>query len=159
MSLNQVTYRLNFLGPDTLAAINCVGVNLRAAAGRLCLLQVAVRDGTGLHCFLIDVMQLTDQFHNLRPFLTNPHTLKLIHDADLHATVLAHKFGVTLAGVIDTHCACEMLSGSGFKGICEFVEWCGMSMASAKQGAMILERSPEMWAHRPLDNIAQKYAA
>lgn len=157
-SLAQAAHRLNLQGPGSLTAIDFQGVNLRAAAGRLCLIQVAFRDGSGLQCILFDIMQLGAHIQALIPFLQNPDANKIVYDAQMHATVLAHKFGITLAGVIDVHCAFQVLNGYPTASLPDFLEWCGVAHAFAKAEASKMEKSPQLWAHRPLPGNMLTYA-
>lgn len=157
-ALAQAAHRLNLQGSGSLTAIDFQGVNLRAAAGRLCLIQVAFRDGGGLQCILFDVMQLGAHIQALIPFLQNPHAEKIVYDAQMHATVLAHKFGITLGGVIDVHYAFQVLNGQPTNSLADFLEWCGVASTFAKNEIMRMERIPQMWAQRPIPSNMLSFA-
>ena len=140
-------------------AMDCHGWNLRAAAGKLCLLVVAFSDNTnGLQVFMFDVMQLGEQLYSLVPFFTNANSSKITTDATTHATVFAHKFGINLNGVIDAQWAYEALEKKGMVNACNFLDWCGLTTVSFKDEAARLENSPEIWGQRPLVQQALMHA-
>lgn len=149
--------RLAYLG-DVILAIDCKGMNLHAAAGRLCLVQIAFRDTAGLQCFLFDVVQLGEHIRALQPFLENPQISKLINNAQMHATVFAHKFGITLKGVVDVQYAYEALNGKPHCNIVEILEWCGVSGPNAREEAARMDRQPESWINRPLSMSTLRFA-
>lgn len=158
-ALAQAVSRLSFQGPRSLTALDIQGVNLRAAAGRLCLLQVAFWDGGGLQCFLFDIMQLGEHVGALSPFLQNTYTPKFIHNAQLAATVLAHKFGITLSGVIDVGTAFQMLhEGQPLTSLMDYFEWCNVAVPGQRQEWGRMDKTPELWAHRPLARPTLSYA-
>jgi len=140
-------------------AMDCHGWNLRAAAGKLCLLVVAFSDNTnGLQVFMFDVTQLGEQLYSLVPFFTNANSSKITTDATTHATVFAHKFGINLNGVIDAQWAYEALEKKGMVNACHFLDWCGLTTVSFKDEAARLENSPEIWGQRPLVQQALVHA-
>lgn len=155
--LQQAAWRLNNLPDESTSAVDCHGVDLGAASGKLCLMQIAFRDNQGTTCFLFDIMQLGESIQLLMPFLTNPHSSKIFNDAQQHATVLAHKFGIMLQGVIDAQCAVEMLTGKPITTLCDFVEWCGVGPPYLREEFNRWERTPEVWAHRPIPKAACNY--
>lgn len=157
-ALGQAAHRLNFLGPETLAAVDCQGVGLHTAAGKICILQVAFRHGVTLEVFLFDVAQLGEQVQVLLPFLQNARASKLIHNAQQYATVLAQQFGLTLAGVIDANWAYETLHGKPLGCLSDLLDWCGVLPLNVKEEALRIERNPELWAHRPLARNVLMYA-
>lgn len=158
-ALSQAVSRLAFQGPRSLTAVDIQGVNLRAAAGRLCLLQVAFWDGGGLQCFLFDIMQLGEHVGALTPFLSNENAPKLVYNAQLAATVLAHKFGITLAGIIDVGTAFEMLrNGVLLTSLMDYFEWCNVAVPGQRQQFSDFDKQPELWAHRPLARLTLSYA-
>lgn len=156
-ALAQAANRLAYLG-DVVIAVDCKGMNLHAAAGRLCLVQIAFRDQTGLQCFLFDIVQLGEHMRALQPFLENPQISKLINNAQTHATVFAHKFGITLKGVVDVQFAYEALNGKAHCNIVEILEWCGVSGPNAREEAARMDRQPESWINRPLSMSTLRFA-
>lgn len=158
-ALTQAASRLNFLEQGAIIALDAQGWNLRTAAGKLCLLQVAFSDPTGLQVFLFDVMQLGEKLYTLMPFFNNPHASKITADAQTHATVLAHKFGIDLLGVIDAQWAYETLNGRGMTSQMDVLDWCGVAPPYWKEEGIKLEQTPEVWGYRPLGKHVVAYAA
>jgi len=151
-ALAQAVSRLSYQGPRSLTAVDIQGVNLRAAAGRLCLLQVAFWDGGGLQCFLFDIMQLGEHVGALSPFLQHDQAPKLLYNAQLAATVLAHKFGITLAGIIDVGVAFGLLQkGGSLNSVMDYFEWCDVAVPGQRAQWSEIDANHEVWAHRPLD--------
>jgi len=146
--LNQAAYRLNMLRPETVTAMDFQGINL-ANGGRLCLGQIVYHDGVNLNCFLFDMIQLGDSFQVLMPFLQNGQVSKLIFDVQ-HAKTLAQQFGITLAGIFLAPCAFEMLASRPASTMIDLLEWCGVAPPFARSEALMMERAPELWSHRPL---------
>jgi len=155
--LQNAAWRLNNLSDEWTSAVDCQGVDLSAASGKLCIMEVAVRDTQGTHCYIFDIMQLGESIQLLAPFLTNPGSSKIFNDAQKHSTVLAHKFGIMLQGVIDAQCAVEMLENKTINNLWEFVEWCNVGPPYLKEEALRWDRSSEVWAHRPLPKAAISY--
>lgn len=155
--LQNAAWRLNNLSDESTSAVDCQGVDLSAASGKLCIMEVAVRDSQGTHCYIFDIMQLGESIQLLAPFLTNPGSSKIFNDAQKHSTVLAHKFGIMLQGVIDAQCAVEMLENKTICNLWEFVEWCNVGPPYLKDEAQRWDRSSEVWAHRPLPKAAISY--
>ncbi len=156
-NLQQAASRLNFLGQGATIVMDCHGWNLKTAAGKLCLLTVAVMDAN-LQVFIFDVVQLGEQMHILAPFFTNPDVAKISADASTHATVLAHKFGINLTGVIDAQWAYETVEKRTMVSPVEILEWCGMAPMDYKNEAKRLERNPEIWGQRPLSQPVCSHA-
>lgn len=151
LALQQAVSRLNLQGPRSLTALDIQGVNLRAAAGRFCLMQLAFWDGGGLQCFLFDIMSLGEEVGALMAFLQNPHAPKFVFNAQLATTVLAHKFGITLSGVLDVGTAYQMLeNGRTLKGLVDYFEWSNVAMPGQRTEWAKMEKDAELWAHRPL---------
>eukprot|EP00928_Gymnodinium_smaydae_P062566 TRINITY_DN46400_c0_g1_i1.p1 TRINITY_DN46400_c0_g1~~TRINITY_DN46400_c0_g1_i1.p1 ORF type:complete len:789 (-),score=167.37 TRINITY_DN46400_c0_g1_i1:77-2443(-) len=152
---------LDFLGPDAMTAVAVQGIKLGTAAGRLCLVQVAFRDGAGLQCLLFDAVQLgAQQLQSaLSPFLQNQNAAKIVHDAHQTATVLAHKFGISLAGAIDAQWAYETLSKTPYAPLTEVLNYCGMATPSSNEEMAKLDRTPEVWSQRPLARSVLTIAA
>merc|ERR1719502_1638128 len=91
-------------------------------------MQVAFWDANCLQCFLFDIMQLGEHVGQLSDFLQNQHAPKFTYNASLAATVLAHKFGITLAGVLDVQSAIRMLnSQSTVASLLDYFEWCNIA--------------------------------
>ena len=157
-NLQQAARRLNFVGHGAIIVMDCHGWNLKAAAGKLCLLSIAFMDGTP-QLFLIDVLQLGEQVCTLMPFFTNPNASKFTADASTHATVLAHKFGINLAGVIDAQWAYETLQKKTMVRPLEVLDWCGLAPPDFKQETLQLEGTPEVWGQRPLPQRTLTHAA
>jgi hypothetical protein len=153
-------------GPNTMTSIDIQGVNLRAAAGRLCLLQLACMTANGLVCVLFDIMQLGESVGRLQQFLEDPNIPKFMYNAKLGSTVLAHKFGITFSGVIDLGTAYEMIcsdsrdsrSQSSLGSLVDYFEWCNMAVPNLKQEYDKMEQNAEWWAHRPLANRCMHFA-
>lgn len=146
-------------GTASLTAVGFQGVNLRAAAGRLCLMQVAFYDRQSLQVYLFDIMQLGEHVGALTNFLQSATTPKFIYNAQLAATVLAHKFGVTLMGCIDVGIAYSMVeSGRTLLDLDDYFEWCGVVIPGARQEAIKLKNNPETWAHRPMGKSTVNFA-
>lgn len=158
-SLAQAASRLNFLEQGAIIAMDCHGWNLRAAAGMLCLLEVAFSDASGLQVFIFDILQLGELIQNLHPFFTNAHASKITADATTHATILAHKFGINLQGVIDAQWAYEALNGKPMVSSLEVLDWCGLAPSFFKDEATKIDRSPELWGHRPLSRTLLGHAS
>eukprot|EP00930_Biecheleria_cincta_P096781 TRINITY_DN88578_c0_g1_i1.p1 TRINITY_DN88578_c0_g1~~TRINITY_DN88578_c0_g1_i1.p1 ORF type:complete len:725 (-),score=113.25 TRINITY_DN88578_c0_g1_i1:214-2388(-) len=158
-TLSQAAGRLNFLEQGAIIALDAQGWNLKTAAGKLCLLQVAFSDPSGLQVFLFDVMQLGEKLYTLMPFFNNPHASKITADAQTHATVLAHKFGIDLMGVIDAQWAYETLNGRGMTSQMDVLDWCGVAPPYWKEEGLKLEQTSEVWGHRPLAKHVVAYAA
>jgi len=158
-ALSQAVSRLGFQGPRSLTAVDLQGVNLRAAAGRLCVLQVAFWDGGGLQCFLFDIMQLGEHVNALSTFLQSIQAPKFMYNASLAATVLAHKFGISLAGVIDVQSAFKMLENqSTISCLIDYFDWCNISKPGQREEWSKMDKNPELWAHRPLARPTLSYA-
>jgi len=159
-ALTQAARRLSFLGPQTLCAFDCQGVGLHAAAGTLCLILVAFQDEHGvLQVFMFDVMQLGEQLYCLTPFLQNQHVPKFTHDAQTNTQVLAHKFGISVLGVIDAGWACESLNGGKAVGSSlDVLDWCGTLTAAQKESALRLGQTPEHWGNRPIHKNTLSFA-
>lgn len=156
-NLQQAASRLNLLGQGATIVMDCHGWNLKAAAGKLCLLTVAFMDAN-LQVFIFDVVQLGEQMHILAPFFTNPNAAKISADASTHATVLAHKFGINLTGVIDAQWAYETVEKRTMVSPVEILEWCGMAPMDYKNEAKRLEGNPEIWGQRPLSQPVCSHA-
>lgn len=156
--LAQAAHRLSYLGQETVSAVNCEGVNLKTAAGRLCLIEVVFKDGAGLQCYLFDVIQLGEQVNALSPFFTNPQASKIMIDATTNATVFAHKFGINLAGAIDAQWAYEALNRKAMLSPIEVLDWINVSTPQLKDDYYRFERFPEYWGHRPFDRGALQFA-
>lgn len=147
--LNQAAYRLNFLRPETVAAVDFQGVNLQSG-GKLSLCLVVFHDGVCLNCFVFDLLQLGEHFRALMPFLQNNTVSKLIFDVPTHAKLCAQQFGITLAGVFHAQSAYELLVGTSANSLIDLLEWCGTAPPQARAEATMMERAPGLWAHRPL---------
>lgn len=147
--LTQAVYQLSCLKPDTVTAVDMRGLNL-SAGGTLCLVQVAFRAGTNLNCFLFDILQLGVSFQAVMPFLQNGQISKLMYDAPTHAKILAQQFGITLAGVFHAETAYEMLAVKQPVSMVDLLQWCGKASSVLKAEALMMERAPELWSHRPL---------
>eukprot|EP00438_Fugacium_kawagutii_P004891 Skav229204 [mRNA] locus=scaffold2439:46560:63104:+ [translate_table: standard] len=156
-NFQQAASRLNFLGQGLTIVMDCHGWNLKTAAGKLCLLTVAFMDGN-LQVFIFDVMQLGEQMNILAPFFTNPNAAKISSDASTHATVLAHKFGINLTGVIDAQWAYETVQKRTMVKPLEILEWCGMAPIEYKNEAERLATNPEVWGQRPLSQPVISHA-
>lgn len=156
--LAQAAHRLSYLGQETVSAVNCEGVNLKTAAGRLCLIEVVFKDGAGLQCYLFDVIQLGEQVNALSPFFTNPQASKIMIDATTNATVLAHKFGINLAGAVDAQWAYESLNRKAMLSPIEVLDWINVATPQLRDDYYKFERSPEYWGHRPFDRGALLFA-
>lgn len=159
VTLAQAANRLNFLEQGAIIALDAQGWHLRTAAGKLCLLQVAFTDPTGLQVFLFDVMQLGEKLYSLMPFFNNQHASKITADAQTHAQVLAHKFGIDLLGVIDAQWAYETLNGRGMTSQMDVLDWCGVAPPYWKEEGLKLEQTPEVWGYRPLGKHVVAHAA
>ena len=157
-NLQQAAQRLNYLGQGAIIVMDFHGFKLRTAAGELCLLTIAFTD-RDLEVFIFDVLQLGEQIVSLTPFFTNPNASKITTDATTHATVLAHKFGVNLTGVIDAQWAYETLEKRSMVSPIEIFEWCGLGTVDFKKEARRIEESPEIWAQRPLPQPILSHAA
>jgi len=158
-TLAQAASRLNFIEQGAIIAMDCHGWNLRAAAGVLCMLTVAFSDASGLQVFMFDVLQLGENLWSLTPFFTNPHASKITADATTHATVLAHKFGINLAGVIDAQWAYEELNSKRLMHSHEVLDWCGLAPPFFQDEAVKLTRTPELWGQRPMPRNVLSHAA
>lgn len=122
-------------------------------------MQVAFWDGGGLQCFLFDIMQLGEHVGALSQFLQNADTPKFIFNAQLASQVLAHKFGITVAGVIDVGTAYQMLNnGQPLANLMDYLEWCGVALPGARAEWQKMDRNPELWAHRPSARPTLNYA-
>jgi hypothetical protein len=122
-------------------------------------MQVAFVDAGGLQVFLFDIMSLGEHVGALADFLQNHTFAKFMYNAQLAATVFAHKFGINLAGLFDVGVAIATLEyGAKTSSLFEYFEWAGMPMSGAKQEATRMERNPELWAHRPLAKGTIDYA-
>jgi len=158
MNLQQAASRLNNLQQGAIIVMDCHGQDLRAAAGKLCLLVVAFSDANGLQVFMFDVLQLGEQLYTLVPFFTNANASKITADATTHATLFAHKFGINLNGVIDAQWAYETLEKKSMVNATSFLDWCGLAPPQFKEEAARMEQNPEMWGQRPLPNPALMHA-
>eukprot|EP00437_Effrenium_voratum_P048867 CAMPEP_0181531514 /NCGR_PEP_ID=MMETSP1110-20121109/72142_1 /TAXON_ID=174948 /ORGANISM="Symbiodinium sp., Strain CCMP421" /LENGTH=201 /DNA_ID=CAMNT_0023662591 /DNA_START=1 /DNA_END=602 /DNA_ORIENTATION=+ len=157
-NLQQAAGQLNYLGQGAIIVMDCHG-SKRAAAGKLCLLTIAFSDRNGLQVFIFDVLQLGEQLYTLTPFFTNPNASKITADASTHATVLAHKFGINLTGVIDAQWAYETLQKRAMVSPIEILDWCGLAPPDFKDAAVRMERSPDLWGQRPLAQQSLSHAA
>jgi len=158
-TLAQAASRLNFIEQGAIIAMDCQGWNLRAAAGVLCMLTVAFSDPSGLQVFMFDVLQLGENLWSLTPFFTNPHASKITADATTHATVLAQKFGINLAGVIDAQWAYEELNNKSLLHSYEVLDWCGLAPQFFQNEAIKLTKTPELWGQRPMARSVLSHAA
>ena len=157
-NLQQAANRLNCLGHGAIIVMDCHGCNLKAAAGKLCLLTIAFSD-VNLQVFIFDVLQLGEELYSLTTFFTNPNASKVTADASTHATVLAQKFGINLSGVIDAQWAYETIEKKPMVRPLEVLEWCGLAPPEFRQETLRLEGHPEIWADRPLPQPLLSYAA
>jgi hypothetical protein len=157
-SLARAMSHLAGQGTTSLTAVGFQGVNLNAAAGRLCLMQVAFYDRSFLQVYLFDIMQLGEHVGALTNFLQSATTPKFIYSASLAGQVLAHKFGITLMGCIDVGIAYEMIENKQLIDLDDFFDWCGVVIPGARQEAQRLKERPDFWAHRPLARSTINFA-
>lgn len=157
-ALGRAITHLSQQGTSSLTALGFQGVNLRAAAGRLCLMQVAFFDRSCLQVYLFDIMQLGEHVTALTGFLQSATTPKFIYNAQLAATVLAHKFGLTLMGCIDVGIAYQMIENNVLLELDDYFDWCGVVIPGARQEAQKLQKNPDTWAHRPMAKSTVNFA-
>ncbi|CAK0853705.1 unnamed protein product [Prorocentrum cordatum] len=138
-------------------ALDCQGVDLRAAAGRLALVQLAFRNETGIHCFLFDYVQLGETVKALNPFLSNS-CYKIVHDTQTYATMFAHKYGVKLQGVIDAQWGYETLTNKSLYCQTDILEWCAVAPPGWHDECTKMEQNEMWWLNRPLAQTAMKFA-
>lgn len=156
-ALETAVRRLGQVTSDTMFALDCQGVDLRAASGRCALLQLAFRDETGVQCFLFDYIQLGETVSQLTPFLTNKYS-KIVHDTQTYAGMFAHHYGIKLQGVIDAQWGYETITGHPLYCQNDLLEWCGVAPPGWTDECAKMEKNDMWWLDRPLAQPAVRFA-
>eukprot|EP00932_Pfiesteria_piscicida_P009459 SRR837773.20192.p3 GENE.SRR837773.20192~~SRR837773.20192.p3 ORF type:complete len:335 (+),score=128.64 SRR837773.20192:468-1472(+) len=108
---------------------------------------------------VFDVLQLNAQFAQaVGPFLEGGHS-KLVYDAATSARVCAQQFGLNLANIFHAQSAFQMLVNRQPDDVHELLQFCDMQEAEKMKGlSKMLDRAPELWTHRPLQQDTLKFA-
>lgn len=115
---------------------------------RVCLVQLATPERT----YLLDPLALRD-LSPLSSALADPGVLKLLHGADYDIRGLNRDWGLTFAGIFDTHVAARFL-GLERVGLAALLqELLGVEIPKDRR----IQRAD--WSKRPLDEVALQYAA
>jgi stage III sporulation protein SpoIIIAA len=97
------------LSESTCVALDCEGVNLGRAGGRLCLVQVASRSAG---VFLFDVVKCPNLFDaGLKELCQNSRIVKVVHDCKMDVVAL-HEHGVNITPVYDSQVAYSIIEDS-----------------------------------------------
>jgi ATP-dependent Lhr-like helicase len=134
-----------------LSEVDVIGLDVETTLefGTPCLLQIA----TGKRTWLVDTLAVTD-LGLLRPFLTAPQPVKVIHNARFDRRLLAF-LGLELDGVYDTLEASRRLRGPDVLG------GHSLAMVCERELGVGLDKSEQTsnWARRPLSGEQIRYAA
>lgn len=154
-SASAMATRLGSFADETFVTLDAEGLE-----EGVCLLQLAFDAGSGLECYLVDVVSLADHLQSIvGPFLQSPNTLKFIHDVRMDAEALYKYFGISLAGVLDTQLMYELATGVVFGGLGDVLEWCGVAAHTSKSEVhRLMDNDTDLWRRRPLTKALESYA-
>jgi DNA polymerase I-like protein with 3'-5' exonuclease and polymerase domains len=143
----ELTECQEILRSATVLALDCEGVDLGRAPGKICIVQVSTREA----CFLFDVHEIQksdDLTVFLKEILESPHILKVIHDCKQDADALLHHLGIQLTHVHDTQCFERILHGKE-SNLNRTLEAYNLQMNDTRD-CSVYDRNPAFWAQRPL---------
>ena len=134
------------LGKAQVVALDTESDSLHNFPEKVCLIQVAERDGT---VSLVDPLSLCD-LSPLAPVCADPAVIKVFHGASYDLASLKRAFGFEFAAVFDTMIAAQFLDLPGL-GLASLLEQCfGIVSGSSRQR--------DNWAERPLSSGQELYA-
>jgi len=117
---------------------------------QLCLLQLAVRQGEGVQCFIVDPLSVGD-LGRLSELMANPQTTKVLHAGDQDLAILYHALGMLPRPLFDTQRAATLLGHVQQQGLATLVKsYCDVSLDKSN--------SFTDWARRPLTKEQIAYA-
>ncbi len=103
---------LDLIGRMTIMGIDTETSGLDPFTKRVLLIQI----GNEYDQFVFDVAKLGKAIYKLKPYLENPHSIKLLHNADFDYRFLKINFGFELCNIFDTMLA-ELLLKKGVRNI------------------------------------------
>lgn len=133
-------------------APRCIGLDTefireRTYWPRLALVQIALNDAI----LLVDPL-IPGMSQALRPWLSSPHLLKIMHSASEDLVALQHACGVLPSPVFDTQIGAALAgwrSGLGYQKL----------VASITGQQLDKQETRSNWCHRPLSKTQAQYAA